>query len=120
MNYCNINYYDVTAVLKHKLTITKPKYFICSHHFWKSYGDMLKSFECIKTIITLDDGDDNYALIPIKSLLKKDEDVNNFEPVQVQGQCDTAFILYSSGTTGMPKGVQLTHLNCILNSLPDE
>lgn len=30
---------------------------------------------------------------------------------------DVAFLLYSSGTTGFPKGVQLTHRNLIYNLL---
>lgn len=106
------------APLKHKITITKPKYFICSNHFWNTYNDILKEFDCIEIFITLDDSID--SIISIKTLVTKDVDVNKFEPLQVQGQIDTAFILYSSGTTGMPKGVQLTHLNCILNSLPND
>lgn len=66
--------------------------------------------------MTLDDFTE--SLISVKSHLTNAVDVNHFEPATVSGQSDVAFILYSSGTTGMPKGVQLTHLNCILSSLP--
>lgn len=100
------------------MSITKPKYFICTSLFWKTYGDLLKTFESIKCFITLDESTD--SLIPVKRLLTNAVNVRHFEPARVCGQSDVAFILYSSGTTGMPKGVQLTHLNCILNSLPHE
>ncbi|XP_013194076.2 uncharacterized protein LOC106137718 [Amyelois transitella] len=106
-----------SAILKHKLSITKPKYFVCTSLFWNTYGDLLKTFDCIKHYITLDEKTD--SLISVKSILSH-VNVNNFEPAKVKGQSDVAFILYSSGTTGMPKGVQLTHLNCILNSLPHD
>jgi long-chain acyl-CoA synthetase len=42
------------------------------------------------------------------------------EPVEFESEttdeADTAVILYTSGTTGQPKGAELTHLNVVLNA----
>lgn len=78
----------------------------------------MEEFKSIQSTITLDNS--NASAINITSLTEEHFNVNNFEPVVVQGQIDVAVILHSSGTTGMPKGIKLTHLNCILNSLPHE
>lgn len=42
------------------------------------------------------------------------------QPVTINPQEDTAVILYSSGTTGLPKGVMLTHHNLLANALQIE
>ncbi|XP_047984060.1 4-coumarate--CoA ligase 1-like [Leguminivora glycinivorella] len=103
------------AVLEHKLNLSKPKYFICSQIFWETYQDILKECDFIQHLICFDENDD--IKVSLKTLPKV-ADVANFDPPAVQGQTDTAVIMYSSGTTGMPKGVQLTHLNFILNCQP--
>ncbi|KOB72488.1 AMP dependent coa ligase [Operophtera brumata] len=85
--------------------------------YWTIHKDILQGFECIKQILTLDDPFD--CIPSTRNLVAENVDVELFEPEAVLGQTDVAFILYSSGTTGLSKGVQLTHLNCILNSWPD-
>jgi len=34
-------------------------------------------------------------------------------------ETDSAVILYTSGTTGQPKGAELTHANMVLNAMSD-
>ena len=65
-------------------------------------------------IIFGDEGSDGAVLF--KDFLTETTTLENFLPVPVNGWEDVAFIIYSSGTTGLPKGIPCTHLGCSLNS----
>lgn len=43
-----------TAVLTHKLTLTKPKYAFCTRLFWETHSDVLKKIDFIKSFICFD------------------------------------------------------------------
>ncbi|XP_045767875.1 4-coumarate--CoA ligase 1-like isoform X2 [Maniola jurtina] len=105
------------APFQHKLSVAKPTHVICSKLFWERYEEILNSCGSIKSYFALDGYPQN--AITVQSLVAKDIDIERFEPARGVGQVDTALILYSSGTTGLAKGVCLTHLNCIMSSLPD-
>jgi long-chain acyl-CoA synthetase len=58
--------------------------------------------------------DDGPEVIPLPRFIGGQPPV--FETVQTKPD-DTAIILYTSGTTGQPKGAELTHLNMVVNGM---
>ncbi|MEM3702902.1 MAG: long-chain fatty acid--CoA ligase [Candidatus Bathyarchaeia archaeon] len=53
--------------------------------------------------------------IPLLRLLQKYEP--NPTPVNITPKEDLAFLCYTGGTTGVPKGCMLTHFNCVADQL---
>ncbi|KAL0819593.1 hypothetical protein ABMA28_007680 [Loxostege sticticalis] len=101
--------------MTHVMKISKPNMLICSEAAMKLNYSTFKKVPFIKKIIQLDGEPTVAGVIPYRELLVA-TDVWAFEATEVQGWTDTAYILYSSGTTGLPKGVMLTHLNILYSA----
>ncbi|XP_063831315.1 uncharacterized protein LOC135080576 isoform X2 [Ostrinia nubilalis] len=99
----------------HVLNISRPNIMISSEAAMKLNYSTIKVLPFIKTIIQLDGAPAAAGVVPYSRVLVA-ADARAFQAEEVQGWTDTAYILYSSGTTGLPKGVMLTHLNILYSA----
>ncbi|CAK1583703.1 unnamed protein product [Parnassius mnemosyne] len=97
---------------KHVLTISKPSLLIASEEVLKQNFSIYKEVTYIKKFIQMNGKPIDNGIIAYKNVCAQ-VDAFDFEPEEVQGATDTLFLLYSSGTTGLPKGVMLTHVNAL-------
>lgn len=85
------------------LNITKPKIMITSKMGLDIVRDTAKPLDFIKYVCPID------ILCNTKTI----EENNNFVPNPYNNK-QTCVILFSSGTTGLPKGVELSHKSIFL------
>ncbi|XP_050673643.1 uncharacterized protein LOC126971381 [Leptidea sinapis] len=115
--------------LKHVMNIGKPKYLICSPYAYKAHEKSYRSLGYLKKIIVYG-AEKHRATIPYSDLtvpnatdakwgLTENIKYDDFLPVEVNGY-DTVFLLYSSGTTGLPKGVMLSHISILTCCSPTD
>ncbi|KAF2899751.1 hypothetical protein ILUMI_02533 [Ignelater luminosus] len=99
--------------LHNALNVSKPKLIFCSKKALSKILELKQIFTFIKKIIILDvlqDVGDNESLSNF-ILQNSDESYRNFRPLEFDCKEQVAAVLCSSGTTGLPKAVMITHTN---------
>lgn len=101
--------------MDHALKLSKPKYIFASKKSASTLLNVKKYNKFIKEIIVFDDekipGTTNYSDFLAK--YRRPQEQANFKAAIVPLTEQVAFILCSSGTTGLPKGVELTYNNVL-------
>lgn len=104
--------------LDHATNLSKPKVFFCSNGSLKRVLGVAKKNKYIEHVIVFSDVSSSAQATSFKELMtsKKFVSYPEFEAPSVNKDENVVLIVCSSGTTGMPKGVQLTQTN-ILSTL---
>nr|BAV92786.1 luciferase-like [Pyrocoelia sp. RF-2016] len=112
----NANYAERELI--HAFRISKPEIIFCSERTLQKVGKLQQKLPFVKKIISLDGSQDSGDFETLNNFIKrstnKNFDFKDFKTHEFDRNDHVAAILYSSGTTGLPKGVMLTDRNLMI------
>ena len=101
------------AEIKHQLEDSEAKVLIIQSQLFKNTSNTIINTGTVKHIISIGETDSSVPTF--------DQFIENHSPefnsVSIDSKNDLIALPYSSGTTGMPKGVMLTHFNLVSNTI---
>lgn len=104
-----ILFYIFVAEIEHSFKLSKPKFVFTSKTSINNVKNAASKFPFIERIINIDEELDDF----VSANENKNFDVEKYATKKVQISDQTAFIMMSSGTTGLQKAVQQTHENVL-------
>lgn len=96
--------------LLHSVNISKPRIIFCSESVQERMDQVARETGFVKEIVTFG-LPFSHKQTPFVSFLQHKS--SSFQPLDINDKDHTATILSSSGTTGLPKGVEITQENIL-------